>query len=94
MPIKKDEFEKGRREDSLENRIENFLKESQDSAFSQSELAEVIFGKTRPPKDFIDFLVNQYPNLLQLNEAIKTLIQENKIEAKTIGGTTYYIRKK
>jgi len=92
MPIGRDEWDKGRKADTPEARIENFLGKNRGNAFTLSEIATNVFGM-RTAQSMKDFLGNVL-SYWTVEEAIKTLLHEGRIQAKSVkqryGTNTYY----
>jgi len=102
MSISRDEFEKGKKKDSLKEQIMDFLKENKDEAFTATEIAKSIGivdwvrdvneDLTINMKTFIKFLHESLPGGVWFNfyRALNELVRENKIKNKKIGSEDYY----
>lgn len=87
MPISKDEFDKGRREDPIIDRIQGFLGSDKDKAFTEDEILRRLYpDHTAWPGDRIGF-----------NSAMLILAHAGKIETRYIttrAGVEIYFRAK
>lgn len=87
MPISKDEFDKGRTEDVIINKIQNFLESNKDKAFTEDEILRTLYPEhTAWPVDRISF-----------NSAVLILAYAGKIETRYIttrDGVQIYFRVK
>lgn len=92
MPIGRDEWKKGRAADTPEAMVETFLQKNRGSAFTKAEIARGVFG-LKAVDDLRDFIGN-FVSIWTVEDAIKTLLSEGRIEAKTVrqrvGTETYY----
>lgn len=87
MPISKEEFDKGRREDPIIGKILDFLESNKDEAFTEDEILRRLYpDHTAWPGDRIGF-----------NSAILILTHTGKIETRlvtTSAGVKIYFRAK
>jgi hypothetical protein len=87
MPISKDEFDKGRREDPIIDKIQDFLGSNREEAFTEDEILRRLYpDHTAWPGDRIGF-----------NSAILILTHTGKIETRlvtTSAGVKIYFRAK
>jgi hypothetical protein len=92
MPINKDEWNKGRKLETIEVRIIRFLKSNRDKGFSAEEIHNALGYKTGP--GFWDILA-KIANMLIVQNALDLLVKEGSIKAKivkeAIGEVTYYM---
>jgi hypothetical protein len=74
MPISKDEFDKGRREDAIIDKIRDFLESNKDKAFTEDEILRRLYPEhTAWPVDRISF-----------NSAALILAYAGKIETRYV----------
>lgn len=87
MPISKDEFDKGRREDPIIDKIQDFLGSNGEEAFTEDEILRRLYpDNTAWPGDRIGF-----------NSAILILAYAGKIETRLVttrAGVEIYFRAK
>jgi hypothetical protein len=87
MPISKDEFDKGRREDPIIDKIQDFLGSNREEAFTEDEILRRLYPEhTAWPGDRIGF-----------NSAILILAHAEKIETRLVttrAGVEIYFRAK
>lgn len=87
MPISKDEFDRGRREDPIIDKIRDFLESNKDKAFTEDEILRRLYPEhTAWPIDRIGF-----------NSAVLILAYAGKIETRyvpTSEGVQIYFRAK
>jgi hypothetical protein len=87
MPISKDEFDKGRKEDPIIDKIQHFLESNKDKAFTEDEILRRLYpDHTAWPGDRIGF-----------HSAILILSHAGKIETRyvtTRAGIEIYFRAK
>lgn len=87
MPISKEEFDKGRREDPIIDKIQEFLESNKDKAFTEDEILRRLYPEhTAWPVDRISF-----------NSAVLILAYAGKIETRyvtTTEGLQIYFRTK
>jgi hypothetical protein len=87
MPISKDEFDKGRREDPIIDKIQDFLGSNKDKAFTEDEILRRLYpDHTAWPGDRIGF-----------HGAMLILAYEGKIETRYIttqSGVEIYFKAK
>ncbi len=87
MPISKEEFDKGRREDPIIDKIQEFLESNKDKAFTEDEILRRLYPEhTAWPVDRISF-----------NSAVLILAYAGKIETRyvtTSEGLQIYFRTK
>ena len=93
MPIKKDEWDRGRKWDTTEERILTFLRNNRNTGFTSSEIVEGIGYRARV-SDFGSF-IGAAAAFWLINDALNTLIKEGTVEAKivqeAVGEETYYM---
>jgi transcription initiation factor IIE alpha subunit len=91
MPISRDEWEKGRTQDTTKARIEHLLQYNRDKAFTSDEISESLFGK---PRDLPEIILLALTNTLIVKPVLEKLIEEGYIEAKEVetasGRIVYY----
>jgi hypothetical protein len=74
MPITKDEFDKGRREDAIIDKIRDFLESNKDKVFTEDEILRRLYPEhTAWPVDRISF-----------NSAVLILAYAGKIETRYV----------
>lgn len=87
MPISKDEFDRGRREDPIIDKIRDFFESNKDKAFTENEILRRLYpDHTAWPDDRIGF-----------NSAVHILSYAGKIETRyvmTSSGVELYFRAK
>lgn len=87
MPISKEEFDKGRSEDPIIDRIRDFLESNKDKAFTEDEIIRRLYPQhTAWPVDRVSF-----------NSAVLILAYAGKIETRyvtTSEGLQIYFRAK
>ena len=92
MPVGKDEWNAGRKWETLQVRILAFLKTNRDKGFSANEIHNGLGYKTG--SGFWDILA-KIANILTIQNALETLVRERSVKAKTVketvGEVTYYM---
>jgi len=92
MPVGKDEWNAGRKWETLQVRILAFLKTNRDKGFDANEIYTGLGYKRG--RSFWDILA-EIANLLTIQNALETLVKEGSVKAKTvketIGEVTYYM---
>ena len=92
MPVGKDEWNAGRKWETLQARILAFLKTNRDKGFTADEIHNGLGYKTGP--SFWEILA-KIANMLLIQNALETLVKEGSIKAKivkeTVGDITYYM---
>ena len=92
MPVSKDEWNAGRKWETLQLRILTFSKTNRDKGFKDNEIYHGLGYTTS--KDFWDILT-KIANLLAINNALETLVKEGSVKAKIVkepvGDITYYM---
>jgi len=92
MPVGKDEWNAGRKWETLQVRILAFLKTNRDKGFTADEIHNGLGYKTE--SGFWDILA-KIANILSIQNALETLVKEGSVKAKTvketIGEVTYYM---
>ena len=78
MPIRRDDFERGKMIFTDEGKVRAFFEQNEDSAYSTTEIARNL----------------EYPPAERLHQILDKLQRERYIEKKEIGGEIYWIRKK
>lgn len=74
MPISKEEFDKGRREDPIIDKVREFLESNKDKAFTEDEILRRLYPEhTAWPVDRISF-----------NSAVLILAYAGKIETRYV----------
>jgi hypothetical protein len=91
MPIKRDEFDKGRILSATERAVLAYLRQHKDKAFTASELASAI-GYTTGSNTGSNFFLDLFSNL-GLYSILERLVQEKEIIKRLVNGTTYYAAK-
>ena len=93
MPIKKGEWDRGRKWDTTEEQILTFLRNNKNTGFTSSEIIDGIGYRARV-HDFGSF-IGTVASVWLINDALNTLIKEGAVKAKivqeTIGEETYYM---
>lgn len=93
MPIKKDEWDRGRKWNTTEERILTFLRNNKNTGFTNSEILDGIGYKARVD-DFRSF-IGVAAAFWSINDALNTLIKEGTVKAKivkkAVGEETYYM---
>jgi hypothetical protein len=97
MSISKDEFEKGKKKDPLEEKIVDFLKKNKDEAFTGTEIAESIGIKVIDVNEdwitsFFEILKDNLPSgvMFSFYRVLDGLVRENKIIKGKIDSEDYY----
>ena len=92
MPVGKDEWNAGRKWETLQVWILAFLKTNRDKGFSANEIHNGLGYKTG--SGFWDILA-KIANILTIQNALETLVREGSVKAKTVketvGEVTYYM---
>ena len=92
MPVGKDEWNTGRKWETIQVRILAFLKTHRDKGFTADEIHNGLGYKTG--SGFWEILA-KIANLLTIQNALDALVKEGSIKAKivkeTIGELTYYM---
>ena len=92
MPVGKDEWNAGRKWETLQVRILAFLKTNRDKGFDANEIYTGLGYKRG--RSFWDILA-EIANLLTIHNALETLVKEGSVKAKivkeTVGEVTYYM---
>ena len=92
MPVCKDEWNAGRKWETLQVRILAFLKTNRDKGFDHNEIYTGLGYKSG--KSFWDIMA-EIANLLTIQNALDALVKEGNIKAKivkkTVGEITYYM---
>lgn len=88
MPLKRDEWAKGRKVTLLERSVLDFLKENREKAYTTSEIAQSLykFGATS-----LINLANMVLTTLAIESSLKDLVRDGLVKSKQIEGFTYYI---
>lgn len=92
MPIRKEEWNSGRKGDTIEARIVDFLKENSRSAFTQTEIVNALYKQS-----YSSFgeLLGSFASFYVVSNALDRLVKEGKVKFKVIEGRsgtdTYYI---
>jgi len=91
VPISKAEWAKGRSSDAAESKIERFLRERRDKAFTMTEIANDVYGlKYDSLKEVARSVAIQF----NVSEALKRLQAEGRVSGKEVrkkvGSGTYY----
>lgn len=93
MPISIDEFKKGRKYDSIESKIIEFLEKNNNQAYTSEEIEKGIKDKkstiveTIIPRDFVSVIVDGFLEMFESNKfenALERLVKDNIIEAKNV----------
>lgn len=92
MPILKEEFEKGRTQDTIKARIKKLLEDGR--AYTLFEMGDYLFGRPRDLRNAVLRLVE----MLVIRQALEDLMREGVIEAREVetrtGKETYYALKR
>ena len=88
-----DEWKEGRTAGTLESKLETFLSQNRDKAFTLAELANSMYTiKFDTPKDVMGSFVSYF----NIGEALRVLIKEGKAQSRLIRGLNsedvYYAR--
>ena len=93
MPIKKDEWDRGRKWDTTEEQILTFLRNDRDTGFTSSEILNGIGYRVRV-HDF-GSLLGAVATSWSVDNALNALIEEGTVKAKivqkAVGEETYYM---
>jgi hypothetical protein len=89
VPIKREEFEKGRILSETERAVLTYLRQNKDKAFTSSELASLL-GSSSIGNNFLTDLLST----LSLYSILENLVKEKEIVKRVVGGTTYYAASK
>jgi len=93
MPISREEFEKGRTQDTIKARIEKLLEDGR--AYTVTEIENYLFGK---PHDFWDAVLKGLINTFVVRQALEELMREGIVEAREVetrtGKEIYYALKR
>ncbi len=87
MPIRKDEFEKGRILSEMEKTVLNYFRQHKDKAFTASEIA-IALESTTGDNFLADLL-----SAVSLYLILEGLVREKEIIKRVVGGQTYYAAK-
>lgn len=93
MPVDKNEWNAGRKWETLEEQILFFLRNNRDKGFTSTDIFHSLGYKVNLENilTFIGSVVSIY----SVNEALKTLLKEGTVQAKIvkqqIGEETYYM---
>ncbi len=94
MTIDKVEWGKGRTEETLESKVEKFLSNHKDNAYTASEISNSLYNIQ--VNDLGSFVMG-FLTLSAVDTALKNLIREGTVKAKVVkqsnGTNTYYIIK-
>jgi hypothetical protein len=90
-PISRDEWKKGRTQNTTKARIESLLQNNRDKAFTLNEIRENLFGK---PRDIWEGILQGFTSAFVVKPALEELIDEGSIEAREVetayGKVVYY----
>ena len=91
MPISRNEFGKGRTQDTIEGRIEGLLKTNRNKAYTENEIGNYLFRKAR---NFGEALLKGLAIGLVVKPHLDELIKKGQIEAREVetkfGKKVYY----
>lgn len=92
MPIKKGEWDRGRKWNTTEEKVLTFLRKNKDTAFTSSEVYSGIYRASG--HGFLS-LIGAIVTSMSVDDALNTLIKEGTVKAKIVQGTvgeeTYYL---
>ena len=92
MPVGKDEWNAGRKWETIQVRIIALLKTHRDKGFTAEEIHNGLGYKTGP--GFWEILA-KIANMVLIQNALETLVKEESVKAKivkeTVGEVTYYM---
>jgi len=93
MPISREEFEKGRTQDTIKARIEKLLEDGR--AYTLSEIGNYLFGR---PRDFGEAILKGFVDVFVIRQTLEDLMREGVVEAREVetrtGKETYYALKR
>lgn len=92
MPITIEEWRKGRTSATLESRLEEFLFQNKEKAFTLAELANNMYAiKFDNPKEVMESFLSYF----NVGEALKGLMKEGKVRSRLVRGSisedVYYV---
>ena len=92
MPISRDEWNKGRTEDTLESVVESFLRTNSGKAYAMSEIVDGLF--TLKYQGLGDWLT-AFASFYGVSRALESLLKEGRIKSRvvkqTYGAETFYM---
>lgn len=91
MPIRREEWEKGRRGDTIESIVEEFLRKNVQNAYTSTEITDNLYNtKIDNFGDIVRTVAASYA----VSEALKKLVAEKVVKARVVrglsGSDTYY----
>ena len=89
MPIGKDEWNKGKKNRTIEGKILSFLDQDQFYAFTADEVMAKVGGNISGVKQEMKSAMGE-PILQEYVKALENLLEEGSIESKKIENETYY----
>lgn len=93
MPVDKNEWDAGRKWETLEARILKFLRDNRDKAFNDMEILSGVGYRTSTEN--IWTIIVGWARISTVQSALKALVKEGTVKAKiineAIGETTYYM---
>lgn len=95
MPVDKDEWDAGRKGETLEARILTYLRNNRDKGFTYREIFSGLgYRGARPQDDFWGFVYG-VALISTIQHALETLVKQGSVKAKIvkekIGEGTYYM---
>jgi len=92
LPITREEWDKGRTQDTLESLIESFLKDNSATAFTTGEIVSAL----HPMKyESLGDWLGAFSSFYGVNRALENLVKEAKIKSQVVkkphGTETYYM---
>ena len=87
MPIKREEFEKGRILSETEKAVLAYLRQHKDKAFTSGEISSAI-GYSTGSNFWLDLVSN-----LGLYSVLEGLVKDKEIVKRVVDGTAYYAAK-
>ena len=85
MPISRDEFERGRRLDALQESVVAFLRENSDKAFTFNEVLQAMNNREPGREETLGVI-----NSMLLFYTIENAIQNELVVSKSFEGERYY----